>query len=188
MGINLYRKAVHVSFGIAILTFESIFSYHLIQKILLILVGVMFFFELWRLFHYESVPFKKLWVPLLKKDEFYRINDGWWYVVSLAIVSHLVSSFEFKLILLVFTFGDPIAALAGFYLGRHKIVKDKTLEGTLAFFLISLMVTFVWTKITLEILGLIIVMSLSEMMFKKDNFFSPLLGGLYFLIIFNLIK
>lgn len=188
MGINLYRKSVHIGFGITILSLCSFFSYQVIQKVLLGLVSVMFIFEAWRLFRYETVPFKRLWVPLLKKEEFYRVNDGWWYVLSLVIVSQVIGLPEFKIILLIFTFGDPVAALTGFYLGKHKIFGNKTLEGTMAFFLVSLIAVFLWFReLTLETLGLIMIMSISEAFFKKDNFFTPLTGALYFLVL-NTIK
>lgn len=184
MGINLYRKSVHISFGIILLSLCSFLSYQVIQKTLLILVGLMVIFEVWRLFRYESVPLKRLWVPLLKKEEFYRVSDGWWYVLSLVIVSHLIGLSEFKLILLIFTFGDPVAALTGFYLGKHKIFGNKTLEGTMAFFLASLAAVFLWFReLTLETLGLIMLMSISEALFKKDNLFTPLTGASYFLVL-----
>lgn len=160
----------------------------MIQRILLVLVGLMFMFEIWRLFRYETVPFKRIWVPLLKRDEFYRISDGWWYVLSLVMVSHVIGLYEFKIILLIFTFGDPVAALTGFYLGKHKIFGNKTLEGTMAYFLVSLIAVFLWFReLTLETLGLIMIMSISEALFKKDNLFTPLTGAIYFLVLHKII-
>jgi dolichol kinase len=70
--------------------------------------------------------------------------------------------------------------LVGFYLGKKKIFRGKTLEGGVAFFLMSLLVVLLLKgSLTFQYFGLTALLSFIELLTKRDNFWIPLVGGLY---------
>jgi dolichol kinase len=180
MGINFYRKIFHLGFGFFLFGLSYFVSYHLLGLLLVSLVILNSVFEVLRLFFYDYLPLKRLWTPLLKKEEFYKISDGWFYLVGTTCLYYLVGREDFRLILLILTLSDPIASLVGFYLGKKKIFRGKTLEGGVAFFLMSLLVVLLLKgSLTFQYFGLTALLSFIELLTKRDNFWIPLVGGLY---------
>jgi dolichol kinase len=72
-----------------------------------------------------------------------------WYLSGLMLGVWLLPKHAIELGTLVLAFGDPAASLAGKRWGRRKLVADKSLAGTLAFFVVSavLCAAFVWWRV-----------------------------------------
>ncbi|MEW6556651.1 MAG: hypothetical protein AB1349_04770 [Elusimicrobiota bacterium] len=80
--------------------------------------------------------------------------------------------------ILFLTFGDGFAALVGEKYGRHKIFKQKSLEGTITNLLTCLIVGFIFSvffRITpLQIILGSITATVIEILPVKDNFLIPI--------------
>ncbi|WP_028840627.1 hypothetical protein [Thermodesulfobacterium hveragerdense] len=178
--MNFYRKAFHLGFGFLLFGLSYFVSYHLLGLLLVSLVVLTSIFEVLRLFFYDYIPFKGLWTPFLKKEEFYKISDGWFFLVGTTGLYYLVGREDFRLVLLILTLADPIASLVGFYLGKRKIFRGKTLEGGIAFFLISLLLVYmVKRSLTFQYFGLTSLLTFIELFTSRDNLWIPLVGGIY---------
>jgi dolichol kinase len=59
---------------------------------------------------------------------------------------------------------DPLSAIIGIRYGKNKVVKHKTVEGSLAFFFSNLIITFLvffwWTSFLNIMLGPVILLSI----------------------------
>ena len=95
------------------------------------------------------------------------------------------------IVLLFLTVGDPSACLVGLSLGRIRLLpgSKKTLEGSLAFILAGLLVTF-WIPgvgIKLKVIGVILAALIEYLPFKNfdDNLMIPLMTGTLMLILLN---
>ncbi len=184
MGINLYRKLFHISSGLIIYGLSQFFSYFKLGLILIFLWLGLSLFEFLRLFFYKYLPLKFLWLPLLKEEEYKRISDAWYFLAGVLFSWFVLDLSHFQIILLILTFADPFASFIGYYFGKIKFKNNKTLEGSLAFFIISLLIIYFHTKTLFFSLYLYcIVLSLVEILTKKDNFWIPFIGSLYFKIV-----
>ncbi len=85
--------------------------------------------------------------------------------------------------------GDASSTLVGMRFGKHRIMKNKTLEGSSAFFLTAFFISLIFINPLLALLGSIVAM-LTELIpglsiFKKlrkkhlidDNFLIPIIAG-----------
>jgi len=91
--------------------------------------------------------------------------------------------------LLILSVGDSAAALAGQALGKHKIYREKTLEGTCAFVLCSSLVAFLVPGIPLyAALLAAFFASIVEVFLNAvdDNLFIPIVSGLVLVVLLGL--
>jgi dolichol kinase len=180
MGINFYRKLFHICFGIFLLILNHILSKNVFGVILIFFFLGLSVFEFLRLFFFEKVPLKFLWVPLLKKEEFSRLNDAWFYLIGIGLAWYFLNVKNFQMVLSILTFADPGAALVGFYIGRIRLFNSKSIEGTFAFFFISLGIVYFFTQsLNFFYLGLCLTLSLVELFVKRDNLWIPLAATFY---------
>ncbi len=189
MGINYCRKFIHISFGL-ILYFLSFILSSFYFKITLFgfFIGLSIF-EFLRIFFFDLLPLKGLWFPLFKKEEIFSISDAWFYLLGIIFSWYFLNPFQFRLILLILTLADPVAALVGFYIGRYKIYKYKTLEGGFAFLITTLIIVYLYTKnLALHHIILCFIVTLAEIFTKKDNFWIPFMGGIYLRFIDKFLK
>ncbi|MBF8267392.1 MAG: hypothetical protein HW388_900 [Dehalococcoidia bacterium] len=87
-------------------------------------------------FHSVNGTFVRLTAPLLKGEEVEGITGATYVVVSSLILFVLFDTRVAALSLLFLAVGDPAAGLVGERMGRRRI-GQKSLEGSLAFLLIS---------------------------------------------------
>ena len=180
MGINLYRKLFHITSGLIIYALSYKLPFFILGLILVFLWIGLSFFEVFRLFFYKALPLKSLWVPLLKKEEFTRLNDAWYFLAGLILSWAILDLRSFQVIVLILTIADPSASIAGNLIGRKKLKNNKTLEGTLAFFITSLLITYFHTGFfCFSMLLFCLFLSLTEFFTKRDNFWIPVVGSLY---------
>ncbi|MFO7783428.1 MAG: diacylglycerol/polyprenol kinase family protein [Thermodesulfobacteriota bacterium] len=81
--------------------------------------------------------------------------------------------------LLMTTFGDAFAALIGVRFGRHKIYKEKSLEGSLAEFFVNLLIASIILNDFYVIFSMALTATAVEIFLTKidDNLGIPLLSG-----------
>jgi dolichol kinase len=184
MGINFKRKLFHISFGLIIF----FLTYYLpLDYVFYLLAGLwigLSIFEFWRIFFYEKVPLKFLWEPLLKSEERKKINDAWFFLIGLIFASVFLEKHEFRTILLVLSLADPLACIIGVPLGKHKIYKNKSLEGTLTFLITALLICISQLHaFSFKIFMLALIFTLAEVFTRRDNFWIPFSGTVYLTLI-----
>lgn len=82
-------------------------------------------------------------------------------------------------------FGDTFAAIVGKAMGKHKITKDKTWEGSIACFIVCLICGLFFLKWPVAVLGAFIATIIELIPWPvNDNFWMPLVasGTLIFLV------
>ncbi|MBR5154399.1 MAG: hypothetical protein IKW58_01595 [Alphaproteobacteria bacterium] len=113
------------------------------------------------------------------------VLTGGFYVLSSSLMCTLLFSNNIAtLALTVMLISDTLAALVGKALGQRKIYREKTLEGTVAFFMSSLIIMMLFNPIyTFTYASVIacffaVIMELFEKFFElDDNFSVPLVIG-----------
>ncbi|MFN3603910.1 MAG: diacylglycerol/polyprenol kinase family protein [Leptonema sp. (in: bacteria)] len=102
-------------------------------------------------------PFNEFFIQtvgsLMKESEYHRIHGSVSYVFANMILFYFFTKDIIFLSSLVLMVSDPIAAYFGIFFGKHKIFKEKTFEGFLAFFVSSFVVGILYTS-SISILGI----------------------------------
>jgi len=179
MGINLRRKLFHASFGLLLLLTSYLLSEKVFKGFLIFLFFGISAFEFFRLRFKNFSLFRWFWGVLLKKEEEKRLTDAWFYVLGINVCFWLVPVEVFRLILSILSFADPVAAVIGFYLGKHRPFTSRSLEGSLSFLLVSLLLFKIFLH-KLNLLGFAFCLTgtLVEHFVKRDNLWLPLSLGL----------
>jgi len=87
---------------------------------------------------------------------------------------------NFQTIVLILALSDPFASIIGYSLGRKKLKNNKTLEGSLTFFTISLMITYFQVEnFSFSVVLFCLILSITEVFTKRDNFWIPVIGSIY---------
>lgn len=128
--------------------------------------------------------------PIMRESEKTRINSAMFYIVSILFI-YLVFPLPVTILALLFlAIGDPIAGIAGVYLGKTKLAPHVSLEGTLACYITCSVITLICTVFlfeqSLSFFALMtfstlcgVVGALAESSFKKldDNLVMPVLSA-----------
>ncbi len=101
------------------------------------------------------------------------------FVGTLAAVL-LFTPFVAALSILVLAVGDALATIAGYYVGNHKVLKNKTLEGTLAFFVSTgiLLAFFVAPVVAIAVALVTAILELVTPSYIDDNLILPVATGI----------
>lgn len=75
--------------------------------------------------------------------ETHRVNSATWYTTALVLLAWTQGTIPCALAVTVLGIGDPIAAIVGRRYGRTKLIHGRSLEGSLAFFAASMVLSFV---------------------------------------------
>lgn len=130
--LHLWRKLWHVS---AVLTMFFIYRYATdTQSLVALLLGTLLFvpIDLLRqnqpaLNHHVMRWFR----PIIRQHEVNSLAGTTYLIAGAFILFLFVPKNVAELTLLFLAVGDPIASLIGITLGRDKLWRDKTLQGTL---------------------------------------------------------
>ena len=134
------RRVFHLTAGCIFPVSAYIFHQSELVMAAIILFAVVMIVEALRLLVPSSNrPFMRSVEVLLKVDEVSRPTGATYVVVGTLVAVLLFDIRVAALALLFLAFGDPAAALVGRRFGRTKIW-SKSLEGTLAFFITSVVV------------------------------------------------
>lgn len=82
----------------------------------------------------------KVFGKIVRPKERFKVNSATYYLVSLTLMMTFAPAKAFLLGLLTLGISDPVANIIGKNFGKRKIYGEKSLEGTLAFFLSSFIV------------------------------------------------
>lgn len=84
----------------------------------------------------------KVFGKIMRREELKNISANSYYILGLLIITLFFPKNIVLLSVLFLAFGDPIAAIVGTKFGQTKIFAKKSLEGTVANFILSTILTF----------------------------------------------
>ncbi len=142
---NYKRSLVHASSGIV--SFVCL-EWFMSRPAIMILTSTLLFFvvlaETTRRFSPAiNTALMKVFSPIAHPHEFHRMNSASWYAIALFILAFTASTMACSLAVLVLGFADPAAAMVGRRFGRIKLRGGRTLEGSLAFVAVAMVVSMV---------------------------------------------
>lgn len=192
---EIKRKGIHLSSSVI-----PVFYYYNTKELTLIILGAMLAgsvtIDILRYYVKDFTKFyNKIFYTILRpheKAEGKLAFTGATYLVFAALVCILIFPKEIAITsILILTISDSFAALVGKYAGRIRF-KDKSLEGSLAFFISGLIIIFLTPKVSgdadeyIAVIGALIITTFIEVIPVKidDNILIPLsFGALYFLLL-----
>jgi len=189
--LHVVRKVWHVMAGLTGLFFyfKSGFSPAEMATVLLILSGMVFALEFFRLRNTKiNALVLKVMGPFMRKSELDHYSGFAFYTLGVSLSLFLFPEKYAILSALFLMFADPISSTFGILYGTKKILPNKSLEGTLACgvtcFIISVayMNHFGLKGLDLILFSFVaaIVASVSELLsfWMDDNLTIPTLSGL----------
>lgn len=75
--------------------------------------------------------------PIAHKHEVYSINSATWFCTGLAVIAPFFAFPTLAVAVASIGFGDPAAGFVGRRFGSTKLINDRTLEGTVAYAVVS---------------------------------------------------
>jgi dolichol kinase len=140
--LELQRKMIHytggLSYLIAYFLLRDVFEVSDVRKWMIFLVGLALVGFL--TFDYLRLTGRlptKYFEKFERESEKHDLTAPSYFAMAALILFFLFDTFAVCMAVLVTTFGDGMAALAGKKYGKHRIVGKKTLEGTLTFFAVA---------------------------------------------------
>lgn len=177
---EIKRKSIHF------LVLAIPIGYYFLPKVIvlpiiaLITAGFLMF-DIFRLLHINFWTWlQKYMGDIFREHEHFKLA-GSSYIMVGATISVVVFNKYIAILVLSFTvLGDIAAALIGKRFGKHKIWNQKTIEGSLAFFIVSFIISLVVPGIPLYIkIIACLIATLVESLpsFIDDNLTIPLIAG-----------
>ncbi|MCS7150343.1 MAG: hypothetical protein N2Z40_01930 [Caldimicrobium sp.] len=179
MGINWKRKAIHVLSAIG---FFLICQYRptLVGRVLLLTFFLVLTWEIIRLKLPKYLPGKDLWLGLLKREERGTLSDATFFLLGLWGASLIVEGEAFGVLILILGFADLTAEIVGRTVGRFRLHNGKSLEGALAFFVITSFLLYGMLSLgTLKTAIVSFALTLTELLTVRDNLWIPLVGAFF---------
>jgi phytol kinase len=141
------RKAIHLWMG-GLIVFWFLFSTQYAQ--LLFIIPIAIFISIMLSALYKRGPHTKI-IKFVKMDNLYEIIYGPLIFMTMFIVFTIIAfrSIAGVAALCAVVFGDGVAPIAGKYACNHYHNGKKSVEGSLAFFIASLISTFVFVSLLL---------------------------------------
>jgi dolichol kinase len=163
--LQIPRRLFHASMGISVgLVYQFLLTHSRAIYILGFCACVVYILEQIRINYPElSGNIKIINKYLFRAEEQLKESAGVPYVMGVLLT--LISFPKVVALVAIYTLAvaDPLSAIIGIKYGKTKIVKGKSLEGSLAFFTASLIITFLvffwWTSYLQIMLGSIILLS-----------------------------
>ena len=116
-----------------------------------------------------------------KKYEVDKLTSASYVFLSMIIVVFLFDEVSAAAALTIMILSDPIASLVGRVFGNLKLIGNKTLEGSIAFFISSIIILLLYNFEVFEVLFVSVGATLIELFSKKiridDNFLIPLVSA-----------
>ena len=183
---NLYRNIFHATNGCLLFLLTYLLNYwdlsHWIPFAMFSICFAMITIDVLKTYP----PIMKLLQLFIHQHEKNKLSSASWYIMSICIVCVcLPKTLYFSIIVLAFS--DPLAAIIGRRYGKIQIIRGRTVEGSITFFItatISLHVaafltnTYEWNPTTTLITAAIFA-TLGELItFIDDNFTIPIMTAL----------
>ena len=173
---ELKRKAIHLTFGIIILSLIIFLGAEISTKLvtLSLIFGVII----------SILIIKKIKIPLIQKiilsverdDERKFPGKAAIYFLAATLIVMTLFKDEPTIIITALSiqiFADTTAALIGMQFGKRKVFRKKTLEGSIGFFIIAFICISIFYPTHVAIISAIIA-TLVEILPLDDNLFVPL--------------
>lgn len=138
---NYARNLFHAANGITAVT---LYHFFLTQAQALWILGSIFAvfgtLEVTRRFstRWNDFLVDKVFGAISRPSERYRVNSATVYLLALMIITYAFPKLAVEAAILVLGLADPMASLVGKRWGRRKLFRDKSVAGTAAFFVTSL--------------------------------------------------
>ena len=178
---EIYRKSIHLSslWMVAYIYFMDIIA---VNYTFFCLSLILLSYELGR----RYIPFiktlnKQILGSILRDSEHNKNFTGAFYVVlSIFLASLLFDKQTLMISVSIMLISDGLAALIGKKWGRIKFM-DKSLEGSLAFFISSFLITYLGTLNIITAIIVALITTLTELFSKRlrldDNLTITLIAG-----------
>lgn len=134
------RSALHAALGlVCVLLYELLLSK---SAALIVLISSLSFFvalEVSRRFsqRFNNFLVYRLFGAISRPQEQYKTNSATYYLLAITICTAFATKEAVCIALLVLAFGDPVASIVGSRWGKYRLFNDKSLVGSLAFWLAS---------------------------------------------------
>jgi len=188
--LHLGRRLFHMASGVIVaLSYALFFSHPQAVHLLGTIACVAYVFDRFRV-AYPEIAVKVEWITnfFLRAEERLKESSMIPYAIGILLT---ILSFPKPIALIaisVLAIADPLSAIVGISYGKRHWVKEKTLEGSLAFLIVSLVCSFyilfhlssgTWWQIFLVSFFLSVLTTLFEMLPIKldDNLTIPLFVG-----------
>jgi dolichol kinase/uncharacterized protein YukE len=137
---NYSRNVLHMFGGLtAVVLIESIPSVSVLQAIAGTWLATAWTLELSRRFFPSwNALLMRILGKVAHPHESHRVNSATWFCTALFVLSLTGSHLVCAIGAVVLALADPAAALVGRRFGKTKLVNGRSLQGTLAFFLVGL--------------------------------------------------
>ncbi len=141
---NYKRNAFHITCGLTVLTLTETLP----SRVWLILPPLGFAIFAWgcevsrRIWPSVNDKLMRLFGPVAHVHERHRVNSSTWYVTALLILGIIAPRYAAAAGVAVLALADPAAALIGRRFGSIKLHAGRSLQGTLAFFVVGLAASF----------------------------------------------
>jgi dolichol kinase len=144
---ELARKSIHF-FSLLIILIYFLVSDFFNQRValfFLVLILIIFIeFEYLRLEVQKRIPFlNEIWAWTRRRKEKHMLGGDVFFLLGAILVLAIFDTKIAIAAILMTTFGDLAAALVGKKFGKHKLIKNKSWEGTIAELIINLIIGFV---------------------------------------------
>lgn len=198
VAVNYQRTLFHICGGLFGTLIALIFPFPEIVVISGTFFGIAVIAEIARgRSHSFHEDFVHRFTMIMKPTERGTLLGFTWITSAALLLTFLQDQRPMVLGMLIWTFADPMAMLAGNLLPRvHSVAKGKTIEGFLAFFLTATLISVLYfttvqvstpIAVVAPVIGLIAAFTelLSRVIRVDDNFSTPLIVGLvtYFFVI-----
>ena len=183
---EIYRKLIHLASS-AIPFFYFYYSKNLVLAILIPLTIIFLIIDFLRIKNKNVKRFYNICFKSITRSKEETSFTGASYVLIASVFSILIFDKKIAIIsLLIMTISDTMAAIIGRRYGKVKINK-KTLEGSIAFFLFSLIIVSFFDGVILVVAFIAILLTtLAELFLNdiNDNLTIPtVFGGSYSMLV-----
>jgi len=143
---EIYRKSIHflsltIPFGYSLLSKEYTLS--IIIPISIVIIGV----DLARLFiNPVRRLFESIFKTIIRNHEEHQLTGSSYLMIGAVVTIWVFPKYHAIFGLLLLGISDSLAAIIGRHYGKHQLF-NKSIEGTLAFFVSSMIVTYFYSPI-----------------------------------------
>ncbi len=176
--LELWRKVAHLILGTIFAFLVVSLPHALVIAInLLLIAGLLVSAYLYQV--YKVRFFVWLFERFDRPGKFTARGAVIFFIGTLAAVL-LFSPFIAALSILVLAISDAAATITGFYVGKHRLLRSKTIEGTLAFFVstVAILALFVAPTVTIAVALITAILELVTPTYIDDNLVLPVATGI----------
>jgi len=189
---EVMRRIIHIGFGVVVLLFLYLlgkegFEYAEAALFTFFILGILI---VDRKLKKRKIPLVDLLLEKVERPNVMPAHGAFWYGVGLLLIISFLDNVNYIYAsIAILAFGDGVATLAGRY-GKVNLFhnKNKTLEGSAAFFVASSIAAYPFIGMTALPLSLICALFESINLNFDDNLVVPLVCVVFFLLIrFNVV-